>query len=244
VRNSAGTRARQKRAATAAAAKQRRQLIVAVGGLAVLAILLVIQGPKLLDAFGGSREPAPAALPVAPVASTPSEEVQGAGQALRFLKGAGDPFATRRLANNDPKAGSVASPDGVKDPFALKAAAPAPAAAPDPAAPPAPAAPMLPNRIVVGTPTPGAVAKRGWIVVLASIQTHAGRGYADRFASRVRNNGLSVSVLNSSTRKSLRSGYYVVYTGPFASLAAVQRSAAHVRAFGYRTAYVREILRY
>ena len=40
------------------------------------------------------------------------------------------------------------------------------------------------------------------------------------------------------------SGYYVVYTGPFATLREVQRSAAHVHAFGYRTAYIREILRY
>ena len=53
-----------------------------------------------------------------------------------------------------------------------------------------------------------------------------------------------LAVLDSSTRKPLRAGYFVVYTGPFASLSAVQRSAAHVHAFGYRTAYVREILRY
>ena len=81
--------------------------------------------------------------------------------------------------------------------------------------------------------------------MLASVQTRLGRAYAERFATASGRNGLgSVSVLDSSTRKPLRSGYFVVYTGPFASLAAVQRSAAHVRAFGYRTAYVREILRY
>jgi hypothetical protein len=72
-----------------------------------------------------------------------------------------------------------------------------------------------------------------------------GRASAERFAALARRNGLgSISVLDSSTRKPLRAGYYVVYTGPFASLPAVQRSAAHVQAIGYRTAYVRQILRY
>ena len=48
----------------------------------------------------------------------------------------------------------------------------------------------------------------------------------------------------SSTNKRLRAGYYVVYNGPYATLSAVQRAADHVHAFGYRTAYIREIIRY
>ena len=72
--------------------------------------------------------------------------------------------------------------------------------------------------------------------VLASIRTRAGRTYAERFAARVRRNGLDVSVLDSSNSKPLRSGYFVVFTGPYESRPQGQRSAAHVHAFGYRTA--------
>jgi len=231
----------KKRHADAAAAKQRRQKGIAFGGLGVLAILLVIQGPKLLGAFGGSDSSAAAATPVA---SAPPDALEAPRPTLR-LKGTGtDPFAAHSLADNDPQAGSVSGPGGARDPFlqaAVRASSSTPARAPEPAPEPRP----LPKRIVVGTPTPGAVAKRGWIVVLASIQTRAGRAFAERFATGVRRKGLdSVSVLNSSTRKPLRSGYYVVYTGPFGTLSEVKRSAARVLAFGYRTAYVRKILRY
>jgi hypothetical protein len=243
VRTPGGSKAQRKRAANAAAAKERRQKVIAFGGLGVLAILLVIQGPKLLDALGGSSDPVAAPSPPAVIA--PPDDGSDSEQALRDLQGRADPFAARSLGDNDPHAGAVSGPGGVNDPFApaAVASAPAPEATPKPE-PQQPAPPALPNRIVVGTPTAGAVAKRGWIVVLASIQTRLGRSYAERFAARVRANGLEVSVLNSSTNRPLRSGYFVVYTGPFATLAAVQRSAAHVHAFGYRTAYAREILRY
>ena len=232
----------QKRQAVAAAAKQRRQKVIAFGGLGVLLILLVIQGPKLLDAFGGSESPTPAAAPVFPVAPAPTDR---SNRALRFLKANGvDPFAIRAIAGNDPRAAAVSAPAGTRDPFAASGGSGDPSSTPTPAPTPPPVA-QLPKRIVVGTPTPGAVGERGWIVVLASIQTQVGRGHAERFATRVRGTGVdSVSVLNSSNRRPLRSGYWVVYTGPFATLSAVQRAAAHVRAFGYRTAYVREILRY
>ena len=243
MKRRSGIKAQQQRAATAAAKKQRRQKVIAFGGLGVLALLMFIQGPKLLDALGSSDPPTAAALPVTPVAPVP--ESGRNPRALRLLKASGaDPFASRSLADNDPRAGSVSGPGGTHDPFAKESA---PTTASPVAPPPAedPVAAPLTGKIVVGTPTPGEVAKRGWIVVLASIQTRFGRSYADRFATRVERGGLgSVAVLDSSTRKPLRSGYYVVYTGPFASLSAVQRSAAHVHAFGYRTAYVREILRY
>jgi hypothetical protein len=81
--------------------------------------------------------------------------------------------------------------------------------------------------------------------VLASIPVSSGRGTAERFATRVRRDGLTnIGVLESSTRRPLRAGYFVVYNGPYATLRAVQRAADHVHAFGYRTAYIREIIRY
>ena len=214
--------------------------MIALGLLGVLGVMLVIQGPRILDAFGGSSSPS-AASRLVPTPAAPDENARP--PALRFKGNGTDPFAARSLADNDPKAAAVAGPDGAKDPFVNGAAR-------DPGSPnaernPDPVAQALPGKIVVGTPRSGAVAKQGWIVVLASIRTGAGRQYAERFATRVRLNGLaSVSVLDSSSNKPLRSGYFVVYTGPFATLADVQRSAAHVHAFGYRTAYIREILRY
>ncbi len=225
------------RRAKAAAAKQRRQKMIAFGGLGVLAILIVIQGPKLLDAFGGSDRPAPATSEAAPAVPAPTG---GDRSPLLFKSAGADPFATRALADNDPRAEAVAGPRGTHDPFAQSRVASSPASSPSPTP-----SPQLPKRIVIGTPTPNAVAKRGWIVILASIQTRVGRSYAEQFAARARRDGVGIiSVLDSSTKKTLRSGYYVVYTGPFATLDAVQQSAAHVHAFGYRTAYVREIVRY
>ncbi len=232
----------EKRRANVAAAKESRQKLIAFGGLGVLAILLVIQGPRMLELFGGSSAPTAAALPVTPAVSAPPDRKNAPGRALLFEASSNDPFAAGSLADNDPRAGAVVGgPGGTHDPFVSSGASSAggSASAPKPVAQP------LPKRIVIGTPMPNAVAKRGWIVVLASIKTRVGRRYAETFATRVRLTGLTpVAVLDSSTRKPLRSGYYVVYTGPFATLGEVQRSAAHVHDQGYRTAYIREILRY
>lgn len=228
---------REKRRVTAAAKKQRRQKVIAFGGLAVLAILLLIQGPKLLDAFGGSGTPAAAPVPGASPVPEPERKPRS-----RLLTRAArvDPFAARRLPNGDPQMAAVSVPAGARDPFQQKSVP-----APKPATPATPAPAPLPQRIVVGTPSsPNAVAKHGWIVVLASVRTGAGRAYAERVARGAEGRGLDVSVLDSSTRRPLRSGYYVVYTGPYSTLSAVQRAAGRVRASGYRTAYVREILRY
>jgi hypothetical protein len=233
---------RAKRRKTAAEQKARRQKIFVMVGFGVLALLLVIQGPKLLDALGADEPVAPPAPAHVVPEKTPDER-----RAFRLLpKGPGaDPFVTRSLSDRDPDAATtVSGPNGTRDPFA-NTSAPAQAAAP--AAPAAEAAPApIAGQIVVGTPqSPNAVGERGWIVILASIRTSAGKAYAERTASIARSRRVGpVSVLDSSSRKPLRAGYYVVYTGPFDSLAEVQRSSARVRSAGYRTAYVREILRY
>jgi hypothetical protein len=233
--------ARAKRRKTAAEQKARRQKVFVAVGLGVLGILLFIQGPKLLDALGGDDPiAAPAPAPIVP----PKTEDQERAYRMLPKQPAADPFVTRSLSDGDPQAATVVSgPSGTRDPFAQSGAAPSQAAsAPTPEAAPAP----ITGDIVVGTPaSPNAVAERGWIVILASIRTSAGKAYAERVANTARSRRLGdVSVLDSSSRKPLRAGYYVVYTGPFESLSAVQSSAAKVRSSGYRTAYVREILRY
>jgi hypothetical protein len=232
---------RAKRRKTAAEQKARRQKVFLVVLAGVFGLMLVFQGPKLLGALGGD-EPVATALP-APVVPEKSPAERRAFRALPQGPGE-DPFVTRSVSDRDPQAASVVSgPSGTRDPFAGSATPAAPAArAPAPEAAPAPIA----GQIVVGTPqTPNAVAERGWIVILASIRTSAGQAYAQRVASIARSRRVGpVSVLDSSSRKPLRAGYYVVYTGPFDSLGEVQRSASRVRSSGYRTAYVREILRY
>jgi SPOR domain len=236
---STAARRKAKRQATAAVKKQRRQKVFAFAGLGVLAILLLIQGPRMLELFRGSdtpvAAPAPAPVPVPPAPTAPEEP-----PALDLLAKAPsvDPFASRALADRDPQLASVSAPAGARDPFQQKVVAvPPPSAAPPPAA--------LSGQIVLGAPgSPNAVAQRGWIVVVASIRTSAGRNYAERVAASANRRGLEVSVLDSSTRKPLRSGYFVVYTGPFESLSAAEGSVNVVRGAGFRTAYVRQLLVY
>ena len=92
----------------------------------------------------------------------------------------------------------------------------------------------LPKQIVIGRPGGHRVAKRGWIVILASIPTNNGRGAAVRFARGARGDVGGLSVLNSSNRRPLRGGYWVVYSGPYSTLAAVSRRAGRIHAAGYR----------
>ena len=86
---------------------------------------------------------------------------------------------------------------------------------------------------MIGRPGGNRVAKRGWIVILASIPTNNGRGAALRFARGARGNVGGLSVLNSSNRRPLRGGYWVVYSGPYSTLAAVSRRAGGIHAAGY-----------
>jgi hypothetical protein len=102
----------------------------------------------------------------------------------------------------------------------------------------------IPRQIIVGTP--GRRAPRvGWTVVLASIPTSHSRTQAVRFARSARTHGVrDARVLKSSTRNRLRPGYWVVYSGTYRHLSGVERAAAYVHARGYRTAYIRQLVRY
>jgi hypothetical protein len=66
-----------------------------------------------------------------------------------------------------------------------------------------------------------------------------------RFARSARAHGVrGAAVLKSSTRNRLRPGYWVVYSGVYRNLAGVNRAAGHVHSRGYRTAYIRQLVRY
>jgi hypothetical protein len=51
-------------------------------------------------------------------------------------------------------------------------------------------------------------------------------------------------VLNSSNRRPLRGGFWVVYTGPYTGLAQVSAAADHVHKSGFTSAYIRELIVY
>ena len=203
------------------AAKERRQKILVVVLAAVLAALLAYEVPHLLKRTSGDSS---AAVPAASAALIPKKPVSrhGGGSGV-------DPFAIQSLPDGDAHAVAGGGPD----PFNASSSSSA-----------ATSTAALPSRIVIGTPGGHKVAKHGWIVILASIPTSNGRSAALRFAHGARRTVGGLSVLNSSNRRPLRGGYWVVYSGPYSTLAAVSRRAGNIHAAGYRTAYIRELITY
>ena len=221
--------------AAKAAAKARRQKIIAGVLMVALVGVLAYESPTLLKVVQGTKAAAPPiqAAPLAPPATSDAKKQ------LRALRAAPavDPFSNSVQASTDPGYRDVGIPPGSHDPFASGAeqtgSAPAVAVVP------------LPEKIVIGKPGGNRKARHGWIVILASIPTGNGQSSATKFASSARQNGLrSVAVLNSSNRRPLRGGYWVVYTGPFKTLNDVSAQASRVHSIGYATAYIRELIVY
>ena len=85
-------------------------------------------------------------------------------------------------------------------------------------------------------------AKAGWTVVLESIPESSGQAAAHAVATRAAKAGApATGTLVSSEYGSLRPGFYVVYSGVYASAAAAQ-SARRALAAAYPQSYVREIV--
>jgi hypothetical protein len=210
-----------------AAAKQRRQQKIAIVGFVLLVIVGAYEVPKLISRASHSSTPAPLATP------TPPPVIRTLPKAFRGPVTA-DPFVVRSLQVGD----SEVAPAGPgRDPFASPGEAPV-------AAPPV-ATELLPQTIVIGTAGGNRVAVHGWIVILASIPTREGQSSALSFARTARQRGIgSVSVLNSSNRRPLRGGYWVVYTGPYPTLSAVTQRASSVHGSGYGSAYIRQLIVY
>jgi hypothetical protein len=204
------------------AAKQRRQKILVVVLAAVLVALLAYEVPQILKRSSGNSS---AAVPAAPAASSLKRVSRQSG------RNGADPFAVKSLPDGDAHAVAGGGPD----PFTRSSASSSSSAA---------SSTTVPGRIVIGRPGGHRVAKRGWIVILASIPTRNGRPAALSFAHGARRTVGRVSVLNSSNRRPLRGGYWVVYTGPYSTLTEVSRRAGDIHAAGYRTAYIRELISY
>ena len=201
-----------------AVAKQRRQAIFLVVLAAVLAALLAYEVPRLRDRSAASGTSATSALSGTGLHRGTKSRHAGAGS---------DPFAGNPLPNQDARPVK----GGGSDPFK---GGPRAVPAPQP----------IPGQIVIGRPGGNRVATHGWIVILASIPSRNGRASAAHFARGARPHVGSLSILNSSNRRPLRGGYWVVYAGPYRSLGAVSRRAGYVHLAGYRTAYIRELITY
>jgi hypothetical protein len=240
------TAARRTKAAAAAqhrAAKERRQRFMVVGLVGLLVVVLAFEVPKLMKAGGGSSTSAPPVVTTpAPVA--PTAELAQQSKALKAaLKQSPRDVFTVQTTGSPTTLGSVATPPGLHDPFASPTSSEAAVVPTAPTAPPK--TPQLPGKIVLGTPGAGKVAVAGWIVILASIPTAAGESSATSFATTAGKAGLGkISVLNSSNRRPLRGGFWVVYTGPFTSLPQVSSAADSVHKSGFTSAYIRELIVY
>jgi hypothetical protein len=109
--------------------------------------------------------------------------------------------------------------------------------------------PTAPPPATTTAPAPGALigwpaGQSGWTVVLESIPTRAGRSLAVARARDASRDGLSeVGVLDSSRYSSLHPGYYVVFSGIYASRPEAERARAAASAKGFGTAYTRQITR-
>jgi hypothetical protein len=229
----------RRRRHNAAEAKARRQRRLAIGGAVLLAVVLVVQLPRTLDMLGGGGGDS-SATPAASAPVTPPAPAAGkTGRAPKFLNSTPriDPFGPRTISDGEAAPVAVAAPAGARDPFADNTPA---AAAPKPAA-----QPYVPKTIVIGTPRAGRAPTTGYIVILASVPESNGKRAAEQIASRAESKGIDgVRVIQSSTRKSLRAGFYAVYVGLFKSQGAAASAATRMHSRGYGDAYIRQLVRY
>jgi hypothetical protein len=238
------TTARRSRvAAQQQAAKQKRQLYVVAGLCVVLVVMLVIELPKVLKSSSSTSPAGPAAPAFAPTPAPVAATAKPSAALRALLKQPVHDVFAGRVVGSPTTLGSVATPPGLHDPFARPSSSEATVAPVVQTV--APKVPLLPGKIVLGTPGAGKVAVSGWIVILASIPTAAGQSSATSFAKQAEKAGIgSTSVLNSSNRRPLRGGFWVVYTGPYGSLTQVSAAADNVHKSGFAGAYIRELIVY
>jgi hypothetical protein len=95
-----------------------------------------------------------------------------------------------------------------------------------------------------GALTTWPAARNGFTVVLESIPSSVGRSFAAARARAASRSGLpQVGVLNSADFSSLHPGYFVVFSGVYATQSAADEARITAAARGYPAAYAREIRR-
>jgi hypothetical protein len=82
--------------------------------------------------------------------------------------------------------------------------------------------------------------RSGWTIVLGSFPHGAGEGAADQAAAQAHKGNLpQVGVLDSSDWPSLQPGYFVVFTGVYASESDASNALPQARGAGFGAAYTR-----
>jgi len=131
--------------------------------------------------------------------------------------------------------------------------APLPTVATTDTTPPTSQEPTVPTRTTPAPPPPRPQTARraltdwpegrsGWTLVLASLPTSSGRPAAAAKARAALRAGLSkVGVLDSSKYSSLHPGYYVVFSGIYASIGDAQDAVSQAARAGYENAYARRV---
>jgi SPOR domain len=113
-----------------------------------------------------------------------------------------------------------------------------------------PTVPTAPTRTTSTTPQPQRTrtltawpqGRSGWTLVVASLPASAGRKAAVAKARQALGAGLTqVGVLDSSEYSSLHPGYFVVFSGNYASLSEAQDAASRAAQKGYGNVYARRI---
>jgi hypothetical protein len=113
----------------------------------------------------------------------------------------------------------------------------------------APSTPTTPPPATTTTPAPGAltawpVGRTGYSVILESIPRSSGRSLAVARAREASRSGLpEVGVLESSRYSSLHPGYYVVFSGVYASSSQAERARVSAAAKGFPGSYTKLITR-
>ena len=108
-------------------------------------------------------------------------------------------------------------------------------------APPTTTTTPTPHPVVPGTWPPGT---NGYTVVLESIPLSSGRAFAASRARAARQAGLPrVGVLDSSSYPSLHPGYYVVFSGVYASSSQAAAAVASAHTHGFPDAYQAHVSR-
>jgi hypothetical protein len=112
-----------------------------------------------------------------------------------------------------------------------------------------PSTPTTPPPATTTAPAPGALTswptgRSGYTVILESIPTSSGRSLAVARAREASRAGLpEVGVLESSRYSSLHPGYYVVFSGIYASSSQAERARSSAAGKGFRSAYTKPITR-
>lgn len=219
---------------------QQRQKRVAVAGAVVLLALLAIQGPRTLKQLRGPSAPVteqavaaadtqPAPRPSNPVVLAASRRL--VGRIDRFPPK--DPFVPQPGSTPTPPPSPSARPASSPGASLLSGSGRSYAESGTRATS---SGPSILSAAGAPVETPRNVEKGAngstvrYTVILGSIRLSAGRRAAESQARRFRRAGLpGVGVLVSARYRSLRAGYYVVYSGSYATAADAKQAAATAR---------------